>query len=175
MLRRSSIALVTALALVGCASPTPYGAAQDGYGYSDIQLEANRYLVTFSGNSLTPRQSVEVFLLYRAAEITLATGNDHFILGAAGTERSTSYRTTYNGGAWGPWGGIGYSSYGSSVFAGLSTGYTTEVNRYEASTELQVFPGPKPAGDPDAYDAREVETRLRPIIERLSSGQTAAM
>ena len=143
MLHRLSIAVVALLLLSGCATPTPYQPAADGYGYSEIQLEENRYLVTFAGNSLTPRQNVEVFLLYRAAEVTLATGNGHFILGTGGTERSTSYRTTYSGGPWGPWGGVGYSSYGSGLFAGFSTGYTTEVNRYEASAEVQVFAGPK--------------------------------
>ena len=45
-------AVVGLLALAGCTAPTPYQPTADGYGYSEQQLESNRYRVTFSGNSV---------------------------------------------------------------------------------------------------------------------------
>jgi hypothetical protein len=40
-------------------------------GYSDQQIESNRFRVSFAGNSLTARETVERYLLYRAAELTV--------------------------------------------------------------------------------------------------------
>ncbi len=40
-------------------------------GYTSAQLAPDRWQVTFSGNSLTSRETVEDYLLYRAAELTL--------------------------------------------------------------------------------------------------------
>ena len=52
------VALAGALALGACATATPYQPA--GYngergGYAEQRLEANRYSVSFSGNSVTSR------------------------------------------------------------------------------------------------------------------------
>jgi hypothetical protein len=41
-------------------------------GYSEQQIENNRFRVQFAGNSLTDRKTVETYLLYRAAELTKA-------------------------------------------------------------------------------------------------------
>ena len=62
--------------LAGCETATPYQplntANRDAGGYSDHQIEANRFQVSFSGNSVTSRETVERYLLYRSAELTLA-------------------------------------------------------------------------------------------------------
>ena len=72
-----SLAALTIFA--GCASTTPYQQAIDGgKGYSQQQIENNRWAVSFSGNSLTDRQTVETYLLYRAAELTSEQGYDYF-------------------------------------------------------------------------------------------------
>ena len=64
---RKSAAIVASLALAGllsaCATATPYqpnlpGQAVSG-GYSEQRVEANRFRVNFSGNSLTSRETVE--------------------------------------------------------------------------------------------------------------------
>ena len=76
-----SLPLVAALGLLlaACAGkPTPYQPAQGGFGYSEQQTEENRYRVSFAGNSATSRQTVEDYLLYRAAELTVQTGHDWF-------------------------------------------------------------------------------------------------
>src|SRR5688572_16406254 len=82
-----------ALVLAACATPTPYqpnvqGQSTSG-GYSDARIEENRFRVTFSGNSLTSRETVETYLLYRAAELTLSSGYDYFIIADRQTDRST--------------------------------------------------------------------------------------
>jgi hypothetical protein len=82
-----------ALLLAGCASPTPYQPATGyGYnraGYSDQRIEDNRYMVSFAGNSLTSRETVERYLLFRAAELTVQQGYDSFILVDRSTDRKT--------------------------------------------------------------------------------------
>src|SRR5678815_4545876 len=98
--RSAAIAAVLAAAvgLSACATATPYqpnvpGAAVSG-GYSDYRLDMNRFRVTFAGNTLTSRETVERYLLYRAAELTLAQGYDWFALADRHTDRES--RTYYN-------------------------------------------------------------------------------
>ena len=79
------------LLLAACAVPTPYQAADGGYGYRDQQIEDKRYRVTFEGNSLTERSDVQNFLLYRAAELTVQNGYDYFTVVDRDLERSTRY------------------------------------------------------------------------------------
>ncbi|MEM6650539.1 MAG: hypothetical protein AAF603_09845, partial [Pseudomonadota bacterium] len=89
----------TALVLAACATSTPYDAANDqGYGFSEQRIEDDRYRIVFKGNSLTRRETVENYLLYRAAEVTVKNGYDHFIVVEDDTERSTTYTQTGNAG-----------------------------------------------------------------------------
>ena len=66
--------LLAAGLLAGCMTPTPYAPRTEGQrtGYTDRALTQTRYRVTFTGNSITPRDTVENYLLLRAAEVTLA-------------------------------------------------------------------------------------------------------
>jgi hypothetical protein len=165
MIRRLGAALLL-LGLVACASaPTPYRAASDGLGYRDQQLESNRYRVSFSGNAATELDAVQDYALYRAAELTLANGDDYFRV----VDRHTESRST---GVGGPRVGVGVGSgsSGSGLGIGLSTilggyggGYAED---YTVSLDILTFAGTKPAGDQDAYDAREVLRRLEPIVQR---------
>ena len=176
-------ALVTAaLALAGCETATPYqpiGAhnAQASGGYSDQQIDALHWRVSFAGNSLTSRETVERYLLYRAAELTLQQGNDWF----SATNRQTNRETrTYVdpdpyfsgfGGYWGPrWGlyrrGLGWRyGYWGDPFWGPGQMDVTQVNQFEASAEIVMGKGPKPA-DRGAFDARSVIEHLGPSIQR---------
>lgn len=73
-----AVALAATAGLTACATPTPYQPAVRGQavsgGFSDTRIEANRFQVNFAGNSLTSRETVERYLLYRAAELTVAQG-----------------------------------------------------------------------------------------------------
>ena len=80
MSRIRFVSALAALAVLGaCATATPYQAALDGQkGYANQQIESNRWQISFAGNSLTDRKTVETYLLYRAAELTDQEGYDYF-------------------------------------------------------------------------------------------------
>jgi hypothetical protein len=183
MVRRNrAIALAAVLlgsvAVSACMTATPYQAATGKgdarTGYWDEQIEANRFRVTFAGNSLTSRETVERYLLYRSAQLTLEQGADYFTMAARDTERhsSTWVDQPFGPGPWGYWGpswrfrgpGWGWRSgdpYWGGPFWG---GYDVQqVNRYEATAEIVLGKGPKPA-DVHAFDARDVIQRLGPQV-----------
>lgn len=170
------LAVTAALALSACATATPYGPAGQGsrYGYSDMRVDENRFRVAFAGNSVTSREQVEMALLLRAAEVTLESGHDWFATVNRATDRDVRYRASpdpfyydryspfwgpswryYRRGFWSPW----YDPFGPDLDI-------REIDRYEATAEIVVGDGPKPAGDPNAFDAREVIQNLGPRVAR---------
>lgn len=185
--RVAAIALLLAgsAVLASCATPTPYqpavGAGQYRNGYTDQQIDNDRFQVSFSGNSLTSRETVERYLLYRAAELTLQKGFDNFILVSKDTEtKSETYvDRSWGGPSWG--GGFGYwrpswrwyrprfgwrswDPFFGDPFYDNDFDYRT-INRYEAMAEIVVGHGPKPTGNVRAFDAHEVVDRLGPTIQ----------
>jgi hypothetical protein len=189
-LRAIGTTLVGALALAACATPTPYQPAtgQGFYrnGYSDQQIEANRYQVSFSGNSLTSRETVERYLLYRAAQLTLERGFDHFILADRDTNlRSRTYSTPGFGGAgfgggfgWGGWGpawryrsrAFGWRSWDPFWGDPFFDGDIRTIDKYEAMAEIVLGRGPKPGGNVRAFDARDVLQSLGPSVTAPAPG-----
>jgi hypothetical protein len=152
--------LLTAVA--ACGHPTPYQAAANGYGFSDQRIEDNRYRITFSGNSLTPQLVVENYLLYRAAEITLANGYDFFEIADKQTNKSTRYLATYDDfGRPYYWRRNPYPFYGS----GFYTADYRPIEQFTSTANVVLFRGRKPADKADAYDARDVVQRLRPTVQ----------
>ena len=96
--------LLATAVLAACATATPYQPATDGYGYAEQRIENNRFRIVFNGNSETPRQTVETYLLYRAAELTLQSGYDYFVFASDSTDSSTRYLQSFSGyGGWGPY------------------------------------------------------------------------
>lgn len=190
MKRKSAVlAAVATLAVVltACSTATPYqpnirGNAVSG-GYSEVRVEPNRFRVTFAGNSLTSRETVEGSLLYRAAELTLAQGYDWFAIVDRRTDQKTrtyieptfgpGYGYGYGYGAWAPYWryhGAGYGwrtwdPYWGGPFWGDSYDVRT-IDRFEATAEIQMNRGPKPATDPAAFDARSVVENLGPMMVR---------
>ncbi|MEL6323521.1 MAG: hypothetical protein AAFQ84_04755, partial [Pseudomonadota bacterium] len=93
---KAGLSALAALFVLGaCATATPYQPAvnSDG-GYVDQQIETNRWAVSFAGNSLTDRQTVETYLLYRAAELTSQNGFDYFEVIARDTEVESRFIAT---------------------------------------------------------------------------------
>jgi hypothetical protein len=152
------------LLLAACAaSPTPYQAAQNGFGYSEQQIEENRYRVSFAGNSATSRQTVEDYLLYRAAELTVQNGHDWFEV----VDRNTVQDYASSSGS--PSFGVGVGG-GSDFGVGLSMPMFGGggSGRYTADMDIVLRDGAKPQENPDAYDAFSVISRLQSKI--LTSG-----
>ncbi len=85
-MRMLGLAAVAGL-LAACATATPYQPTETaGYGFREQRIEDNRVRITFRGNTLTDRETVETYLLYRAAEVTLQSGKDYFVVVTRDTE-----------------------------------------------------------------------------------------
>lgn len=173
------LAAAMALALLGaCATATPYqpSATATGYGYSEQQIEPNRARVSFRGNTLTDREQVETYLLFRAAELTVAAGFDHFVVANRDTDATTrryrdpAYYPRFRPSYWyySPrWGWRSYyDPFFDPFYDPFDRGREVEVTRYEAVAEVAMFNGPKPANNEDAYDAREVIANLQASVVR---------
>lgn len=165
----AAIAISAAALLAGCVGPTPYEPAADRYGYSERPLEADRYRVTFAGNPQTSRETVETYLLYRAAEVTLQAGKDWFKLAERDTETKTRYQvqpTAISGFGFGRFGLRRYGLRHGYFFTDVAGAQGRPITRYEAFADVLVFAGSKPTDDPDAYDARSVIKTLSAEIAR---------
>lgn len=156
--------VLAALALSACATATPYQPQRDGLGYAEQKLESNRYRVRFSGSSKTPRTTVENYLMYRAAELTLQAGHSWFLV--AGRDLETSPQPRSSGGGV----SIGFGSGGSGIGIGLGTVIGGDRASL-AQMDILVFSGRKPADNPAAFDAREVQSSLAPVIQRPAAPQ----
>ena len=155
------------LALAACAAPTPYKAAGQGYGYDETQIEDNRFRVSFSGNSLTDRETVENYLLYRAAELTLENGYDHFIVSTQDTEKDTWYRSSFDGFYGHGFYHHSFDHFGHRHGVGLGGGYDLRpVERYAAYAEIIMVEGDKDSSDSSAFDAEQVIDNLGPGVVR---------
>ncbi len=161
--------MLAAFVLASCAGSTPYTQAQNGggYGFSEQKIEEGRYRITFRGNSMTPRETVENYLLYRAAELTLAKGYKYFVVVADDTEKTTTYRSS--GSAYYGYYGHGrpFPYYGHGWGWGSSLGgpSISSSSRYSAIAYIKMYDGEKP-NLPAAYDAGQVLDNLRPLIQR---------
>lgn len=173
MRRILRLTLVAALAALGaCATETPYqarAAGSYGYGYTERAIEADRVALSFRGNSLTERDTVETYLLYRAAELTLERGFDYFVVATRDVDSKDrlqpyptglSFRPYYSyyaaGFGWRPW---------HDPFWNDPVEYR-RISQFEASAEIVMRRGKKPTGDASAYDAREVQTNLGAQVKR---------
>ncbi|MEQ8935077.1 MAG: hypothetical protein RIE56_04720 [Amphiplicatus sp.] len=170
---KNAFAVCALLVLAACATATPYqpAATGKGYGFSEQKIEENRYRITFRGNSSTTREMVENSLLYRAAELSILNGYDHFIMVENDTEAKTTYSTTtepaffgrYAYGYPGYYYAFPYYAYGWGWGSPYDS-YTREITRYSAVAFVTMHKGAKPSDNPQAFDAREVMENLRPLV-----------
>jgi hypothetical protein len=164
--------------LAGCMSPTPYAPRTEGArtGYTDRALTQTRYRVTFTGNSATPRETVESFLLLRAAEVTRAAGYTNFIFDTRNTKANHTvtaipegpgfYGRGGFGGGWGRRGGFGYWG-GFGGWGGYGYGLDPNVDvvvrtNYQAYAEIVMLTPEQAAKEPRALNAAEVISRIGP-------------
>ena len=187
------LALIGALALTAglsaCATATPYqpkitSGATTG-GFSDQRLEGDRYRVAFAGNSLTSRETVERYLLYRAAELTVQQGYDWFETADRRTDRTSrtvvdtdplarpGFGYGYDYGFWRPsWRYFGprlgwrsWDPFGRDPFWPERM-ETRTIEKFEASAEILLLKTPKDAADPASFDARQVVANLAPKVTK---------
>ena len=172
---RAAMAPIAAvLALAACATATPYqplGVGGVSGGFTEQRLAADRYRVTVVGNQFTSRARVENYLLFRAAELTLANGYDSFTIVRRDSERNIDtrvvpsgpdpywrpywrYRGPFGWRYWDPW-------FGDPFWA--DTVDVRTIESYEATAEIVMLRGRR--ADPMNFDARQVIANLRPTIE----------
>ena len=191
-MKRTLLAVLATVALAGglaaCETATPYQKLNPAQayagGYTDTRLDADHWRISFAGNSLTSRETVERYLLYRAAELTVGQGYDWFMENDQHTDRdakvfvdpfyASGWGATYGYG-WRPsWrfyrprAGVGFSAGWSTWGPGWANdpwgaAYASEFNRYDVSADIMMGRGPKPA---QALDAHEVMMNLGPSIAR---------
>lgn len=173
----AALAGASMVALSACGTATPYQpfttSGPSTGGYAEYQISRDRFRVTFQGNTLTQRETVERYLLFRAAELTAQQGYDWFTMADRDTERQTrlySVPRTETAYAWQPM----WFRQSNGQWVAVPTlqpyfynSYSTEQStRYMASAEIFLGRGPAPANDPSVFDAREVIANLGPGIVR---------
>lgn len=187
-----ALVLFGTAALSACTTATPYqpyrphSAGGVHGGYSEQQLAPDQIRVRFHGNSMTSRDRVEGYMLYRAAELTLQAGYDWFMTIDRNTEHDirtvvrpdTSYRPWYGPtyGYWQPdWryympgSGWNYWSGGRGDPFWTDRVDIRRIESFEATADILMGRGIVPASEPRGIDARRVIADLGPTIERPKS------
>jgi hypothetical protein len=185
--------IASAAVLTACATATPYQPAAKAdarNGFSEMQIENDRTRISFDGNSLTDRETVETYLIYRAAELTKQMGYDHFVLTERATDKKSRIQPTGFSDPY--YGFFDYSyfhprygwtnpyfyrpSHRSRAFGGSRFGFHDpfysrwggfgndfdyrEITRYKASAEVKFGRGSKPEKMDNAFTAQEVLDNL---------------
>jgi hypothetical protein len=157
--------LLLAAGLAGCTTPAAYApqTRSGGPGYSDERLAQNRYRVTFTGNSATSRVQVEDYLLFRAAQVTLASGFAAFAFDARDTKAKTTYFSTFDRGPYAPfWPDYDLGWYWHSwAFDDVQS---RPITRYEAYAEIVMLTAEQAKSEPRALDARDVIDHVGPRV-----------
>jgi outer membrane protein TolC len=159
-----TLIVAACIVVAGCATtPPPYTAAASptSVGYSETQIENNRYFVTYRAGTSADAQLLQDYALLRAADLTLQNGREWFWVDRRTLDDAGAYRSGPSVGigvGGGSWGGSSGASVGVGVNIPLGGG---QGQRARAATlEIRLGEGPKP-DDPNAYDARSIAQNLR--------------
>lgn len=175
---RFALFAAVAVTLAACATTGRYQARDGHAGYAETQLGADHWRVEFIGDDFTSRDTVNNYLLYRAAELTRENGHEWFVMSAPAVseeseiiieaERPQAYRERY----WRPhwrrrdrffWSDLDPVGPMPHERQRLSQGTVTERAHYSASAEIFVGNGAPATG---AFNADDTIARLEPSIAR---------
>jgi len=150
------IALAALLALTGCETQEPFQ-PREGHssGYTDQRLGSNRYRVTYTGNAATSRETIENFLLLRAAQVTLQSSYRWFVFDTRDTQAKTSYHTDFVG-----WPGF-HDRFGW-YWHDWDYADSYPSTRYDAYAEIVMLTPEQAHGEARALDANDIVARLTP-------------
>lgn len=159
--------------LTACA--TPYQSEGLRGGYSEMQLNDNEYVVSFSGNGFTSEERVTKLLLYRCAELTKKKGFNYFVISSVHEAQNNSQFTTpttvsssatgyNNGNIYGSrYGGSfngGFNSFGAAnVNTVVTPGSTYNITRYQDAVIIKMFENNKNA--PNVFKADSILDSMR--------------
>jgi len=171
-------ALAASAALAACVTSGTYQPADAGAGqagYAETRLYEGAWRVEFVGDDFTSRETVETYLLYRAAELTAESGYDWFASTALEVSEETAiiveavrpqdYRARYWNPRWrrrsrffwsdlDPVGPIPREAREPHVWNSV---------HYSATAEIRLGRGPIPEG---AFDARQTLAQFESSIVR---------
>lgn len=172
MSSKAYIALISLLVLQSCAAD--YGPEETFggitiNGYKDALMDADTVIVTFDGNRSNSSHTLNSYVLYRAAEITIQNGYDHFIILSMSnssmnvevTSRGTTHFATIPPKVY----PVVYNStkIESTRTTQSNTYDPTAVNKNHSITAvIKMFKG-NPRNFRNAYDARDVIAHLGPM------------
>jgi hypothetical protein len=154
--------VVAAAMLAGCQSTPTYSPATSaaGAGYSETQVEGNRYFVTYRAPDGADASLLQDYALLRAADLTLGNHHDWFWV----DRRNLDGQGFHSGPSLGI--GLGGANFGHHAGVGASVGMNIPIgggggaSATAASLEIRFGEGPKP-DDPNAYDAHSTAANLR--------------
>lgn len=140
---------VLALFILFSGCITPYQPNGFSGGYKDTRIGKNKFVVSFYGNGYTSNQTVQTYLLYRCAELTVKNGYDFFLISGGGVTGSTS--RIYQG-----------TVTGSGSFSGSSI----PVTRHTGTVTIVVFKKSEKPDNPSLNNAHEILKYVGPEIKR---------
>lgn len=169
--------LCVALLSMGCASTGLYQPLTERAGYAETRLDDGpRWQVEFVGDDAASRETVETYLLYRSAELTLENGYDWFsssapeaadqeevVVTAERADRHPAWRPHWRRRErlrWTDW-----DPAGPPEPQAMSPPAANNV-LYSARAEIVMGRGPAPEG---AFAARQTLAELGPSIVRPAS------
>jgi len=162
-----TILAAAALAFVAaCASTPTYtpAASPNTAGYSEMQIESNRYFVTYRAPGAADSSLIQDYALLRAADLTLQNGREWFWVDRRTVDEDSARRSGPSIGV-----GVGGGSWGRSSGASVGVGVNFPLGggggprATSATLEVRFGEGPKP-DEANAYDARAIATNLRARI-----------
>lgn len=163
---RHFLVIAAAAALAACATTPPsYSAAatQGGAGYSDQQIESNRFFVTYRAPSSADAGLLRDYALLHAADVAVQHGAewfwvDHTTVDATAERSGPSIGIGIGGASFG-----GHSAVGTSVGFNFPIGGSNGQQARSATLEIRLGEGPKPDAS-NAYNARDTAQTIRARI-----------
>lgn len=159
MLAFSALALLAACATAPVYAPA---AGPNAAGYSERQVESNRFFVTYRASGSADAALLQDFALLRAADLTVQRGRDWFWVDRRTLDEQPA---RYGGPSIGV--GIGAGNWGRNTGVNVGVGVNipigggqTSARARAATLEIRLGEGAKP-DDPNAYDAHALSTNLR--------------
>ncbi len=175
------VLLCTGLVLASCVTPGLYQRADvraGRAGYAETRFSEAAWRVEFVGDDFTSRETVETYLLYRSAELTVENGYDWFVSSTAAVsedseivveaQRPDLYRSRYWRPNWRRRSRFFWSDLDpmGPIPRELPEPHVWTSVHYSASADIHLGRGTKPAG---AFDARQTLLQLSSSIERPQS------
>jgi hypothetical protein len=160
---KALLIVAAAVALTACQTTPTYSAATStsAAGYSEQQIESNRYTVTYRAPGGADVSVLQDYALLRAADLTLEHNRSWFWVDRRATDTSGYGHSGPSLGI-----GVGGGSFGHHSGVGVGAGFSFPLGggggptATSATLEVRFGEGPKP-DDPNAYDARAIATNLR--------------